>query len=127
MRLTPCRHCRSIDPSHRRRGLCELCYRIKFVRDMYPARQNRTAKCKNCHKVRQISGRGLCRSCHAIAPVKVRHVASSTGNRMKSRLGLKPCTPTAHMPGTPEYKEVLRMRVENDEELFHEDDSRRTS
>jgi hypothetical protein len=43
----------------------------------------------------------------------------------KARTNRKPCQPTKHLPGTPEYKEVLRQRRINGEELFHDQDGRR--
>jgi hypothetical protein len=35
-----------------------------------------------------------------------------------------PCGPTSHYPGTREKIEVLRQRVENNQELYHPDDAR---
>lgn len=68
----------------------------------------------------------LCSTCHRDIEVRKIYypVRSKFAVEGPSRNNLKPCRPTQHLPGTPEYLAVLRQRVLDGEELWHEQDAR---
>jgi len=129
-----CRHCgirKGRVGRNASRGLCNVCYADKAIRELHPKarrrRRERVGPRRHCGREGKLRPRRLCTPCYEDKAVREKHAGGFApgyeGTRQRPGRRL-PAEPTTALPGTPEKVEVLRQRAARGEILHHPDDAR---